>query len=131
MDALKITISALWAARMLTGFLGDVLRFFEPGILEQIMAGDVDGMPLTHGMLFVAAVVMVLPIVMVFLSLILKRRANRWANIALGLFFITFDLVGLPTYHSAYGIFLILVGIAFCGLIVWYAWRWPSVEVAR
>jgi len=34
----RIILSALWVTRMLTGFVGDVLRFFEPGIVEQILA---------------------------------------------------------------------------------------------
>ena len=53
-------------------FLGDVLRFLEPGIMEQIIAGEVEGMQMAHELLLVGAIIMVLPIVMVFLSLTLK-----------------------------------------------------------
>ena len=38
MKDVKIKFSTLWVARMLTGFLGDVLRFMEPGMMEQIIA---------------------------------------------------------------------------------------------
>ena len=34
---------------MLTGFVGEVLKFYEPGMMEQILAGEVNGMPLTPG----------------------------------------------------------------------------------
>lgn len=47
----RIMLSALWVARMLTGFVGDVLKFYEPGMMEQILAGEVNGMPLTRGFL--------------------------------------------------------------------------------
>ena len=50
-------LSALWVARMLTGFVGDVLKFYEPGMMEQILAGEVNGMPLTEGFLLVGAIV--------------------------------------------------------------------------
>ena len=122
----RIKLSALWVARMLTGFLGDVLRFLEPGMMEQITAGEVEGMPMTHELLLVAAIIMVIPIVMVFLSLTLPYKANRWTNIIFAIFFFGFDLIGLPSYTSVYATFLIIVGLVFCALIVWYAWKWPT-----
>ena len=128
MGNVRIKLSALWIARMLTGFLGYVLRFLEPGMLEQILAGDLAGMQMTQGMLLVAAVIMVLPIGMVFLSLTLPYKANRWANIVLAVFIFCFDLVGLPTYTSAYALFLIVVGLVFNALTVWYAWKWSEQE---
>jgi hypothetical protein len=67
---------------------------------------------------------MVIPIVMVFLSLTLKNPANRWANIIVAIVFFTFNLIRLPTYPSAYDKFLIVVGLGFNVLTVWYAWRW-------
>jgi hypothetical protein len=124
MDDIRIKLSALWVCRMLAGFLGDVLRFLEPGMLEKIMAGETEGMQITHELLLVSAIIMVIPIFMVLLSLTLPYKANRWANIVSGIFFIGFDLVGLPTYTSAYAVFLIIVGLAFNALTVWYAWKW-------
>ncbi len=125
----QIKLSALWVARMLAGFLGDVLRFLEPGMLEQMMTGEVDGVQLTHGMLLGMAIFMVIPIVMVFLSLTLPYKANRWANIIFAILLFGFDLVGLPTYTSAYATFLISVGLLFNALTVWYAWKWPKQKV--
>jgi hypothetical protein len=126
MDNVQIKLAALWICRMLTGFLGDVLRFLEPGMLEKIIAGEADGMQITHELLLVSAIVMVIPIFMVFLSLTLPYKANRWANIIFAIFFIGFDLVGLPTYTSAYAVFLIIVGLLFNALTLWYAWKWPK-----
>ncbi len=76
----------------------------------------------------VAAIIMIVPGAMVFLSLTLKNKANRWANIIIGIFYTGFNLIGLPTYTSAYDQFLIFVGIVFTALIVWYAWKWPKQE---
>jgi hypothetical protein len=67
---------------------------------------------------------MLLPIVMVFLSLTLNRPVNRWANIVLAALLFLFNLVGLPTYPSAYDRFLIVVGLVWNVLTIWYAWRW-------
>jgi len=126
----RIMLSALWVARMLTGFVGDVLKFYEPGMMEQILAGEVDGMPLTQGFLLTAAIMFVLPVFMVFLSLTLPHKANRWANIILAIIFFALNLVGeLPTYEYAYRTFLVIVEMVFLALIVWYAWRWPKLEI--
>ena len=126
----KIMLSALWVARMLTGFVGDVLKFYEPRMVEQILAGEVDGMPLTQGFLLVAAIMFVLPVFMVYLSLTLPDKANRWANIILAIIFFGLNLIGeLPTYEYAYRTFLVIVEMVFLALIVWYAWRWPKLEI--
>jgi hypothetical protein len=71
---------------------------------------------------------MVIPIVMIFLSLILKRAVSRWANILLPVVFFVFNAIGLPTYPSLYDQFLIVVGLVFNLLTVWMAWRWKEQE---
>jgi len=125
----RIMLSALWVARMLTGFVGDVLKFYEPRMVEQILAEEVNGMPLTQGFLLVAAIMFVLPVFMVYLSLTLPDKANRWANIILAIIFFGLNLIGeLPTYEYAYRTFLVIVEMVFLALIVWYAWKWPRLE---
>jgi hypothetical protein len=70
------------------------------------------------------AILLALPVFMVFLSLTLKHRANRWANIIIAIVLFVFNLIGLPTYPSIYDQFLIVVGLTFNLLTLWYAWRW-------
>ena len=127
----RIILSALWVARMLTGFVGDVLKFYEPGIVEQILVGEVDGMPLNQGFRLAAAIMFVLPVFMVYLSLTLPYKANRWANIILAILFFGLNLIGeLPTYEYAYRTFLVIVEMVFLALIVWYAWKWTKQDRA-
>jgi len=120
MEDVRIKLSALWVALMLTYLLGDVLRIFS----GDFVAGEMGGMQITQEIYLVAAIVMVIPIVMVFLSLTLPYKADRWTNIILATFFFAFNLAGLPTYPSAYDKFLIIVGLVFNVVIVWYAWKW-------
>jgi len=125
----RIMLSALWVARMLTGFVGDVLKFYEPGMVEQILVGEVDGMPLDQGFRLAAAIVFVIPVFMVYLSLTLPYKANRWANIILAILFFGLNLTGeLPTHEYAYRTFLVIVEMVFLALIVWYAWTWPEQD---
>jgi hypothetical protein len=75
-------------------------------------------------MWMVAALLMLVPIVMIFLSLTVKYPAIRWVTIVAAIVLFLFNLVGLPTYPSTYDKFLIAVGLVFNGLTVWYAWNW-------
>lgn len=120
MEDVKITLSGLWIALMLTYLLGDVLRIFS----GDFKAGEIGGIQISQKMYLGMAILMVIPIVMVFLSLTLKYPLNRWANIILAIFFFIFNIIGLPTYPGAYDKFLIIVGLGFNVLTVWYAWKW-------
>jgi hypothetical protein len=120
METVQIKLSALWVALMLTYLLGDVLRIFS----GDFKAGEIGGMQISQTMYLGMAILMVIPILMVFLSLTLNNPVNRWANIIVAIFFFGFNLIGLPTYPSAYDKFLIVVGLGFNALTVWHAWRW-------
>ena len=116
----RIILSGLWVALMLTYLLGDVLRIFS----GDFKAGEVMGMQATQAIWFAAAILMLIPIVMVVLTLTLKYPAIRWVSIVAAIILFGFNLIGLPTYPSAYDKFLIIVGLVFNALTVWYAWKW-------
>lgn len=120
MQDVQIILSGLWVAVMLTYLLGDVLRIFA----GDFKAGEIEGKKITQKLMMGIAILMLIPIVMLLLTLTLALPANRWANIiaAIGLF--VFNLIGLPTYPGAYDKFLIIVGLGFNVLTVWYAWTW-------
>ena len=120
---IKITLSLLWVTLMLTYLLGDVLRIFA----GDFKAGQIGDMPISKNMYLGLAVVMVIPIVMIFLSLTLNYPVNRWANILVSAFFFLFNLVGLPTYPSAYDKFLIVVGLIFNVITIGYALGWVEI----
>jgi hypothetical protein len=116
----RITLSGLWVAVMLTYFLGDVLRIFA----GHIVAGEIQGKPVGQGLWVLIAAIMLVPIIMLVLSLTLPYPAIRWVTLVAAVFSVLFNLAGLP-YEGAYDNFLIGVSIVFCGLIFWYAWTWP------
>ena len=122
LENVRIKLSALWVCLMLTYLLGDVLRIFS----GDFVAGEVSGMELSQGLMLGMAALMLLPIIMVFLSLTLKHPAIRWVSIVVAVFLLLFNAVGLPTYPSLYDQFLIVVGLVFNALIVWYAWKWVN-----
>jgi hypothetical protein len=127
MEEIRIKLSGLWTALMLTYLLGDVLRIYS-GDFAQGEMGEMGGMQITQGVYLGLAVLLVIPVIMVFLSLVLKYRANRWTNLVLAVFFFVFNLIGLPTYPSLYDQFLIIVGLVLNGLTFWYVWKWVETE---
>jgi len=128
MEDVKIKLSALWVASMLYGLMGGLLELMEPGHIEQIIAGEVGGIQITDELLLGFAILMVIPPVMVVLSLTLKEKANRWANIIFSLVFVGFSLFEMLEATSASVIFVGIVGLVFSALIIWYAWKWPKQE---
>lgn len=115
----KIILSATWVVVMLIYLLGDVLRIFS-GDAAKAMAD----MNFNQFAWLGIAALMLIPILMVFLTLVLPLPANRWANILVAGFFILFNLVGLPTYPSLYDKFLLVVSMVFNGVTIWIAWNW-------
>ena len=95
----RIKLSALWTALMLTYLLGDVLRIFS----GDFNAGEMGGMQVSQLLYLGMAAVMLLPIVMLFLSLTLPHTVSRWANIVIAILLFAFNAVGLPTYPSVSG----------------------------
>jgi len=120
MDDVKITLSALWVALMLSYLLGDVMRIFS----VDFTGGEIMGMQVSQTMWLGMAALFVIPIAMVYLSLTLDYSVNRWANIIVAVVFFGFNLIGLPTYSSRYDQFLNVVGLGFNVLTIWHAWKW-------
>jgi hypothetical protein len=120
MDDVRIILAGLWVALMLVYLLGDVMRIFA----GDFTPGEVGGATMTQRMLLLMAVIMLIPSVMLFLSLTLTYPLIRWLNIIvpIGLFF--FNIVGLPGYPGDYDKFLIMVGLGWNVLTIWYAWQW-------
>ncbi len=115
----RIILSGAWVALMLTYLLGDVLRIFA----GDMTPGEMDGKPASQGMWLLAAVMMLVPIVMVVLSLTVQYPAIRWVSIVAAILVIVFNLIGLP-YDGLYDNVLIIVSLVFNAVIIWYAWTW-------
>lgn len=125
----KIKLSALWAAVMFCYAYADILAHMRKDILEDFLAGEAGGMQITQEVLFGSAILQVIPTVMIFLSLTLKAKANRWVNIILGIFyavvaFATMTTTGGWVYYYVFAI----TEVVLTALIAWFAWKWPKQE---
>jgi hypothetical protein len=69
-----------------------------------------------------------IPLVMAVLSLTLKDKVNRLANLILGAFYVVFVLfeltMNITTVAYPYAILMDVSMIAVAALIAWNAWKW-------
>jgi hypothetical protein len=100
-----------------------------PGVMDEIRTGEVVGMQTTHELLLVMAITYFwIPLVMAVLSLSLRDRRNRLANVILGIFysvFILFELImNIMTVAYPYLILMDISAIVVSAFIAWHAWKW-------
>ena len=131
--ALKIRLAVLWLFVAVTMSANTILYLVIPGVIDEIRAGEVVGMQAGPELLLVMAVTYFwVPLVMAVLSITLKDKANRWANIILGIFyagFILFELtMNITTVAYPYVILMDTSAIVVVALIAWYAYKWPKQE---
>ncbi|MBE2197429.1 MAG: hypothetical protein IAE79_02390 [Anaerolinea sp.] len=124
----KLRLSALWVAMMLLYIYADILSLFRPGQVQEIIAGRMGPFAATQVSLLTATILMTIPAVMVFLSLILKPKAGRQANIIFGVLYTLVNISNLIGESWAYYLFFGAVEIVLTLMIIWYAWRWPKQE---
>jgi hypothetical protein len=123
----KTKLSGLWVALMFFYIYADILGSHKQGYVEALQAGEVAG--LTPAWVLGSAVLMAIPSVMVFLSLALKAKVNRWANIGVGIVYVA--VLGAFLFIadiSADYLFYSVVEAVLIALIVWHAWKWPKEE---
>ena len=105
---------------------GDIFSYLRPGFIEDVMAREVSAFEINQVFLLAISIYVAVPAAMVFLSLVLTPRFNRWTNIVLGAVYgVTILLSTIGEDYVYYG-FLSVVEAAFAALIVWYAWKWPK-----
>ncbi len=117
----RIILSGIWISVMFIYVMGDILRIFSGDIAR------LQGMP--SGIQWLgAAIIMLIPILMIVLSLVLPQPINRGANIFVAVAFFLFVLVDMKSYPGAYDKFLLVVSMILNVATIWLAWNWSIIE---
>jgi hypothetical protein len=121
----KIKLAALWAATTFCYLYGDYFELYVPGKLASMLEGKMGPLgAVTQQVLLGTSLMMAIPSVMVFLSLVIKPTISRWLNIALGTAFSVIMMLAIQGTWMFYQFFGI-VEIMLTATIVWQAWKWP------
>lgn len=124
---LKLKLAALWTSLMFLIIYIDYFALYMPGTIENILKGRVFVFDITQGFLLAALTIVTIPALMIFLSVALPAKINRWTNIiiaAVNIPLILFNLAGEAWIHMVFGA---VVEVVLLCLIIRYAWKWPSM----
>ena len=130
---LKVRIAVLWIFLAVAMSASMILYFMEPGAIEEIMTGIIEGLKINSGTIIFFSLFWLIPMAMAFLSVTLQDMINRKINIILGIIFTIFYIVHLfmhlmrgelPLDHLIMCLLMILLPV----LILWYVLKWPIVR---
>ena len=83
----RTRVAVLWlaVAIALSGSL--LLGVFVPGVLEELLAGEIEGQTLTDAVGYGLAMLVVIPLVMAVVTMLISDRVNRYVNLIAALAF--------------------------------------------
>jgi hypothetical protein len=126
----KLKLAGLWVSVIFIFLYADYFGLYKPGFIENIIGGEVAGFEINQEWLLGVMILMTIPSLMVFLSLFLKAKSNRITNIVVGILKIVVVIVAAIGDSNYFYLFASGVEIVLLSLIVWYAWKWPILEVS-
>ena len=122
----KLKLAALWASFMFLYIYVDYFDLYMPSKIENILTGKVFVFDITQGFILAALASLTIPVLMIFLSVALPAKVNRWTNIIVAAVYIPymlFNLAGEAWMHMVFGA---AVEVVLLLLIIRYAWKWPK-----
>jgi len=130
----KARLSVFWLTMAIGTAAAWILSVMTPGVIEEIMGGEIGGMPLGEGMSLLYAVFFLIPMVVAILCLTLNVSVNRWLNFVLGIIWglwMVFEIVGSATGGETVfiGMWLMMAaGLVISAYIAYFAWKLPEAE---
>ena len=122
----RAKLAAAWTSFMFLYAYVDILNFFKPGVVEDILDGRVFEFDLSQTFSTAALALVAIPIFMVVLSMTLPARVSRITNLIVASVYVpvtVFNAVG-GSWLFFYGLGIVLE-LILLALIVRYAWTWP------
>ena len=128
---IKVKLAGLWASVMFIFIYVDYFGLYIPGFMQKVLEGEAGntGIEINQTFLLLVIILMIIPSLMIFLSLILKANTNRLVNIVAAIFKIIIVVAAMIGEIWMYYIFASIVELILLLLIVWYAWNWPKKVV--
>lgn len=124
----RLKMSALWVSTMFLYVYVDILGFYKPGMIADILVGRVWEFEISQAWALGAMVLLTVPSLMIFLSLALPARQARWTNIVAASVYIPVSIFNLIGDSWSYMYFGAAVETALLALVIWYAWTWPRLS---
>jgi hypothetical protein len=127
--SLKLKLAGLWASFMFLYIYVDYFALYMPNKIIDILAGKVFVFEITQVFLLAALVSVTIPALMIFLSVALPAKLNRWVNIVVAAVYIPYSLFNLAGEAWMHMVFGAGVEVVILCLIIHYAWKRPRIEI--
>ena len=130
--ATRIKFAAAWTSVMFMYAYADLLGFYDRRLIESILEGNMPVLgPITEELRLGIAVLMSVPSLMIFVSIVAPKSVSRWANVVTGVLFtliIVWTLVmESPLYYKYFG----LLEVTLTVYVVWAAFKWTGQTSVR
>ena len=121
----RLKISALWTATMMIFVYVDLFSLYRPDVRADIEAGRVFAFDINQTFLFFVTLYIVIPSLMIYLTLVMRRRVNRIVNtVVAGIYAVT--IAGSAVGEWNYFILGSVIEAALLVLVIRHAWTWPE-----
>jgi hypothetical protein len=120
----NMKLAALWTAFMFFYIYVDYFGLYKPDYINNILAGKVFVFDITQVFLLAGLALTTIPALMIFLSVTLSAKVNRWTNIIVAAVYIPYTLFNLAGEFWMYMVFGAVVEVVLLLLIIRYAWKW-------
>lgn len=127
---IRIKLASLWASATFCYLYGDYFELYTPNKVNSLILGE--NIMDSPTKLLIASIILAIPSIMVALSIFLKPKINRILNIIFGtIFTIMMIFIGIMSTNEWYlfYVFLAFLESIITALIVWYAWKWPKINL--
>ena len=126
--SVKLKLATLWASFMFLYAYVDYFHLYMPGSIKDILAGKVFAFDISYIFLLITMILVTIPTLMIFLSVVLPAKVNRWTNIIVATIFIPYMLFNLAGEAWLHMYFAAVVEVILLCLIIGSAWKWPRRE---
>ncbi len=127
----KIKLAFLWTSLMFLYIYADYFRLMTPEKLENMMKLQTPMGPTSPELLVIFSVILIIPALMIFLSIFLKPKINKWLNILIAFIYASISiLIIVSSINNEWQTFFVLfnlVEILIFAIILFQAWKWPRV----
>lgn len=122
----KLKLAAIWTSVMFCYVYGDYFSLYVPKKVEDFISGET--LLDSPVKLFFAAILMTIPALMIFASVVLKPKINRLLNMIFGIIYTLIMLLiaftTIAPWWSFY-VFLALIESMLTSILFWTAYKWP------
>lgn len=119
----RLRMSALWIAVLFVFAYVDLFSTYREDFRADLEAGKVSSFDVNQTFLFLTTLYIIIPSLMIYLTLVMRRPLNRIANIVVAAVY-ALTIIGGAVGEWNYYVLGSAVEVALLALVIHHAWTW-------